>query len=70
METENKNCPLYKVENYCNNVRGESQSACWCMKEGFPDEIFTQLPEKQIKKSCICKSCLEKFRTNYEYNLI
>lgn len=55
----NQQCPLCQKYNHCASV---SKQPCWCMTEHFPKGIFEKLSREQIKKACICKKCLEKFR--------
>ncbi|MCD9024967.1 cysteine-rich CWC family protein [Cohnella silvisoli] len=62
-ETNSANsCPLCSKDNNCGNLVGVPQGACWCSKEKFPPQIFGQIPRDQLNRSCICKSCLEKFK--------
>ncbi|MFV8828900.1 cysteine-rich CWC family protein [Alkalihalobacterium sp. APHAB7] len=61
MKIDVKKCPLCNQVNHCGN--GKSESACWCSKEAFPEEIFKLLPKEQLHKSCICKECLDQFKS-------
>lgn len=59
---ENKEyCPLCSKDNNCCNSEDKSFADCWCTKELFPNEIFELLPLAEIRKTCICKKCLEAF---------
>ncbi|MGM7722260.1 cysteine-rich CWC family protein [Metabacillus sp. Hm71] len=53
-------CPICGKYNNC------GYESCWCSKECFPREIFDLLPEHQLRKSCICKECLDYFKTKQE----
>ncbi|MBS4172894.1 cysteine-rich CWC family protein [Bacillus sp. FJAT-49736] len=55
-------CPLCGNGNRCCNSKNSSSSTCWCTVEEFPNEIFELVPEEYLRKTCICKSCLEKFK--------
>ena len=36
---------------------------CWCDTEGvFPNGIFELVPTESIRKNCICKKCVNKYR--------
>jgi hypothetical protein len=35
---------------------------CWCDTEEFPNGIFELVPTESIRKHCICKKCLAKYR--------
>lgn len=57
----NKYCPICGEENKC--MAGDAEHGkCWCDKEAFPKGIFELVPEESLRKHCICKKCLEKFR--------
>ncbi|QGQ48688.1 cysteine-rich CWC family protein [Metabacillus sediminilitoris] len=49
-------CPICSKGNNC------GYHSCWCTKEYFPKEIFELVPDNQLRKSCICKECLDKFK--------
>ncbi|WP_299090046.1 cysteine-rich CWC family protein [uncultured Metabacillus sp.] len=53
-------CPICGKYNNC------GYESCWCSKECFPREIFDLLPEHQLRRSCICKECLDHFKTKQE----
>lgn len=54
-----KYCPICGQENGCGI--GEPRETCWCTHAYFPKGIFAKVPPDQLRKSCICKECLEKF---------
>lgn len=58
---EGKFCPICQADNRCGNLSG-SKEPCWCSKEFFPSDIFNLVPADQLRKACICKDCLEKFK--------
>lgn len=58
---ENKNCPLCGKNNNCCNSLDKSLGICWCNEKVFPAEIFEHVPPEQLRKTCICKNCLEQF---------
>ncbi|MCZ2257378.1 cysteine-rich CWC family protein [Sporosarcina sp. G11-34] len=61
----NETCPLCNQSNNCCNSKDKSLGICWCNEESFPREIFNQVPPDQLRKLCICKSCLEKFKIEH-----
>lgn len=65
---ENKHCPLCKKNNNCCNGLEKSLGVCWCTLEQFPQAIFDLVPEEQIRKACICKSCLDSFKKSLTNN--
>ncbi|WP_342512152.1 cysteine-rich CWC family protein [Sporosarcina sp. FSL K6-1522] len=61
-------CPLCSKSNNCCNGLDKSLGVCWCNQEVFPAEIFEQVPPEQLRKACICKSCLEQYSEQLERN--
>ena len=58
----NKYCPICGEENECMTGRVEHGN-CWCDTEGvFPNGIFELVPTESIRKNCICKKCVKKYR--------
>ncbi|QSO48393.1 cysteine-rich CWC family protein [Alicyclobacillus mengziensis] len=57
-----KTCPICGGDNNCGNVAGKLHGTCWCDKEVFPQGVFENIPSNSTTKSCICQSCLEKFK--------
>nr|WP_230414655.1 cysteine-rich CWC family protein [Paenibacillus allorhizosphaerae] len=55
-------CPLCGRDNDCGNVAGKPHGTCWCSKQNFPKSIFELVKPEQLGKSCICKTCLERFK--------
>ncbi|QTD41782.1 cysteine-rich CWC family protein [Sporosarcina sp. Te-1] len=55
-------CPLCQGPNQCCNGQDKSLGSCWCTEESFPEGIFALVPEEEIRKTCICKACLEKYK--------
>nr|WP_139070064.1 cysteine-rich CWC family protein [Bacillus sp. FJAT-27225] len=58
-----KRCPICGGENGC--TAGE-KVPCWCALEEFPQGIFDLVPPESLRKDCICKSCLHKFKEELE----
>lgn len=58
---ETKYCPICGEENKCMGSLAEHGN-CWCDQEEFPSGIFELVPEQSIRKQCICKKCLEKYK--------
>lgn len=59
---ESENCPLCMKSNNCCNSQDKSLGVCWCSEEIFPKEIFEIVPADELRRTCICKSCLEEFK--------
>nr|WP_106782711.1 cysteine-rich CWC family protein [Lysinibacillus timonensis] len=57
----NKYCPLCKKTNDC--MVNSKEGNCWCYGEEFSKEIFHLVPNESRRKHCICKECLDQFRT-------
>ncbi|MCH6266906.1 MULTISPECIES: cysteine-rich CWC family protein [Neobacillus] len=60
----NKYCPICGEANGCMSGAGEHGN-CWCDAEVFPNEILELVPAESIRKDCICKKCLDKFREEH-----
>ncbi len=59
---ESYHCPICNEANNCCNSTDKSLGICWCSGEFFPKAIFELVPDDQLRKSCICKSCLDEFK--------
>ncbi len=59
---ETELCPFCKKNNNCLISKDQSSEGCWCFEASFPKEIFDLLPPDR-EKVCICKNCLEEFKT-------
>lgn len=55
-------CPICSRDNNCCHSMDKSLGECWCSKESFPKEIFDLVPVEQLRKTCICKKCLDRFK--------
>jgi hypothetical protein len=55
-ETE-KTCPICGKDNNC-----QHDENCWCQTVEIPKYILELVPEDKKGKSCICKSCIEKYK--------
>lgn len=59
-------CPICRESNQCRNAAGMTEETCWCAAAVFPPGIFAQVPADLLNKSCICESCLEKYKRRSE----
>ncbi|WP_082193888.1 MULTISPECIES: cysteine-rich CWC family protein [Bacillaceae] len=59
---ESESCPLCGKSNHCCNSKDKSIGICWCHEEVFPKKIFDLVSPDQLRKTCICKNCLEQFK--------
>ncbi|WP_082295064.1 cysteine-rich CWC family protein [Sporosarcina ureilytica] len=62
---ELENCPLCYRHNNCCNGKEKSLGDCWCTKTFFPSELFDLLPPEAVRKTCICESCLNRFKSTF-----
>lgn len=58
-EVNDKLCPFCHTDNQCGINECET---CWCFNVKVPQEMMTLVPELSKNKSCICYSCIEKFK--------
>ncbi|KMY54496.1 hypothetical protein AC623_11710 [Bacillus sp. FJAT-27231] len=58
-----ENCPICNRANHCCNSMDKNLGICWCSQESFPKEIFDLVPPEQLRKTCICKNCLDQFKS-------
>lgn len=61
MKIDAKKCPICNQDNQCGNEL--NKSTCWCASESFPEGIFSLVPEEKLRQACICKDCLEEYKT-------
>ncbi len=55
-------CPICGGANQCASAADLNAKSCWCVNKNFPEGIFELVPEKLIRKTCICKNCLKKYK--------
>ena len=55
-------CPLCGGPNQCALADDPTSTECWCDSVIFPDELLAQIPDDAVRKTCVCKKCLERFR--------
>ncbi|MBW7459682.1 cysteine-rich CWC family protein [Paenibacillus sepulcri] len=60
MQEDVKRCPICGGDNKCRNPAGDPQGSCWCYGAVFPEELLERVPASQVRKSCICSTCLDK----------
>lgn len=54
-----KTCPLCGNDNNCS-----SSKECWCHSIIVPKELLDKVPNEKKDKSCICKTCIDDFKSN------
>lgn len=54
-------CPLCQDNNLCGINNDEP---CWCVSSDIKRELLDSVPIALVKKSCICKKCIDKFNFN------
>ncbi|MBP2028434.1 hypothetical protein J2Z35_002235 [Acetoanaerobium pronyense] len=59
-------CPLCGQKNLCAFSLGQDPETCWCMTAEVPKELLSQVPDEKRGKSCICQSCIEKYKSELE----
>ena len=55
-------CPLCGQPNNCAMAIDPEATMCWCEMDVFPEELLAQIPEKAVRKTCVCKKCLDKYQ--------
>lgn len=59
-----KICPFCKEENKC-GVENKTTS-CWCKDTGVPPNLLDLIPTEYRLKACVCKNCIEAFKSSEE----
>ena len=54
-------CPLCGEPNQCAMAADPVAKECWCGDKVFPRELLSQIPEKAVRRACICSKCLEEY---------
>jgi len=54
-------CPLCGKPNQCAMAADPNATVCWCEGVVFPEELLAQIPENAVRKTCVCKNCLDKY---------
>lgn len=54
-------CPFCKKPNLCG---AKSSTPCWCNTIKVPEELRALVPLEYKMKACICKACIEAFKSN------
>jgi len=67
-------CPLCGEPNQCALAADPTATECWCELVDFPEELLAQIPDKAVRKTCVCQKCLDKYQesinsTNKSSNL-
>ncbi len=60
-EIDTAKCPLCGKPNQCAVAADPAAIVCWCESVEFPRELLNQIPEKAVRKTCICKNCLDNY---------
>lgn len=60
-------CPLCGEPNQCAMAADLNAKSCWCEAVEFPEGLLALIPEKAIRKSCVCKKCLEKYKNRSKH---
>ncbi len=48
-------CPLCGGPNRCALAAAPSATECWCDSLEFPRELFAQIPDDAVRKTCVCQ---------------
>ena len=54
-------CPICHGPNHCCNNQDNSMGSCWCTEKTFPEGVFLLVPEEEIRRTCICQTCLDNY---------
>jgi len=61
-------CPLCGGPNDCQLCTpGLHKGPCWCLTVEMPAALLARVPEEFHNRACICRSCVEKFRTENDF---
>ncbi|HEY5576040.1 MAG TPA: cysteine-rich CWC family protein [Clostridiaceae bacterium] len=55
-------CPICGQDNNCQHGQG----GCWCDTVKIPKHVLDLVPDDKKGKTCICRSCLEKYKKQDE----
>jgi hypothetical protein len=55
-------CPLCGEPNKCALAADPNATECWCDSVEFPPELLARIPEDAVRKTCVCKRCLEEYQ--------
>jgi len=55
-------CPLCGEPNQCALAADPNATECWCETVDFPEELLAQIPDKAVRKTCVCQTCLNKYQ--------
>ena len=55
-------CPLCGEPNQCAIAADPNAKNCWCESVIFPEELLAKVPEKAVRKACVCQNCLRDFQ--------
>ncbi|WP_111638513.1 cysteine-rich CWC family protein [Marinomonas shanghaiensis] len=54
-------CPFCKSDNGCELDKSRT---CWCFRVIVPDDMLALIPEQQKGILCVCRRCIEFYRTD------
>lgn len=54
-------CPLCGKPNQCAMAADPNAAECWCEAVEFPRELLEQIPANAVRKTCVCRDCLDDF---------
>ena len=57
-------CPLCGEPNLCAVAADPNATECWCESEIFPEELLAKVPDKAVRKTCICQNCLRDYQAS------
>jgi len=55
-------CPVCGEPNQCAMAADPNATVCWCEGVVFPEELLAQIPENAVRKTCVCKNCLDTYQ--------
>ena len=56
-------CPLCHSDNRCGALLG---TRCWCMDMNIPQTLLDEVPEKDKRRTCICRECVERSNVSFQ----
>ena len=59
-------CPLCGEPNQCAMAADPDAEKCWCGDKEFPRELLVQIPQKTVRRTCVCAKCLENYLSEFD----
>jgi len=67
-DLDTSTCPLCGGPNQCASAADPNATECWCESVDFPDGLLAQIPDGEVRKTCVCQTCLNKYQESISSN--